>query len=134
MNKLILMGRLTKEPTIKYNGDKPIARFNIAVDRRYKDSNGNYPTDFFNMVSFNNTASFVEKYLHKGTKVIVEGEIWNNNYEKDGKTIYQDQYIANNVEFAESKKAAEENVVSETTNDGFNQVSEDVNENQLPFV
>ena len=121
------MGRLTKSPTIS-EGNKKVARFNIAVDRRYKDSNGNYPTDFFNLVSFGHTAEFVEKYLKKGTKVVVEGEIWNNNYEKDGKKIYQDQLIANNVEFAESKKSQESN----TDDDGFQAIEGD--EDSLPFV
>ena len=127
MNKLFLMGRLTKDPDIK-GSDKPVARFSIAVDRRYKDKDGNYPTDFFNLVSFGHTAEFVEKYLKKGTKVVVEGEIWNNNYEKDGKKIYQDQLIANNVEFAESKKSQEENKDA----DGFQTIDGD--EDSLPFV
>lgn len=127
MNKLFLMGRLTKDPDIK-GSDKPVARFSIAVDRRYKDSNGNYPTDFFNLVSFGRCAEFVEKYLKKGTKVVVEGEIWNNNYEKDGKKVYQDQLIANNVEFAESKKSQENN----TDDDGFQAIDGD--EDSLPFV
>ena len=107
---------------------KAVARYSIAVDRRYKDQNGNYPTDFFNLTSFGNTASFVEKYLRKGTKIVVEGELRNNNYEKDGKTVYSDQIIANSVEFAESKNAqgggdysnAPSNAPTGDAGDGFN--------------
>lgn len=140
MNKVILMGRLTRDPEVRYGNDnKPVARYSIATDRKYKDQNGNYPTDFFNLVSFGNTATFVEKYLHKGTKVVVEGELRNNNYEKDGKTVYQDQIVALSVEFAESKKAQGEAAPAPApaTNadaDGFNPVGEDVTEDTLPFV
>lgn len=143
MNKVILMGRLTRDPEVRYGNDnKPVARYSIAVDRRYKDQNGNYPTDFFNLVSFGNTASFVEKYLRKGTKIVVDGELRNNNYEKDGKTVYQDQIVANSVEFAESKNAqggngdysnAPSNQPTGDAGDGFNAI-EDATEDNLPFV
>lgn len=141
MNKVLLMGRLTREPEIRYGNDnKPIARYAIAVDRSYKDSNGNYPTDFFNLVSFGNTASFVEKYLKKGTKVVVEGELRNNNYEKDGNKVYSDQIVVNNVEFAESKKASgesnEQAPAQQTQADadgGFNEVP-DATPDELPFI
>lgn len=141
MNKVILMGRLTRDPEIRYGNDnRPIARYAIAVDRRYKDQNGNYPTDFFNLTSFGNTATFVEKYLRKGTKIVVEGEIRNNNYEKDGKTVYQDQIVANSVEFAESKGAQGNDFSNSTSNaptadagDGFNAI-DDATEDNLPFV
>ncbi len=142
MNKVILMGRLTKEPEVRYTKDnKPVANYSIAVDRNYKDQNGNYPTDFFNLTSFGNTASFVEKYLHKGTKIVVDGELRNNNYEKDGKTVYNDQIVANSVEFAESKKAqgeaaptpATEQAPQEEANAGFNEVP-DASPDELPFV
>ena len=83
----------------------------------------------------------VEKYLKKGTKIVVEGEIRNNNYEKDGKTVYSDQIIANNVEFAESKNAqgggdypnAPSNQPTGDAGDGFNQI-EDATEDDLPFI
>lgn len=135
MNKLIMMGRLTKDPEVRYGSDgKAIARFSLAVDRRYKDNNGNYPTDFFNLVSFGKTAEFVEKYLHKGVKILVEGEIRNNNYQKDGKTVYSDQIIANSVEFCESRNSQTNTQAdTQTDNDGF-QVMEGVTDEQLPFV
>lgn len=143
MNKVILMGRLTRDPEVRYGSDnRPIARYSIAVDRRYKDQNGNYPTDFFNLTSFGKTAEFVEKYLKKGTKIVIDGEIRNNNYEKDGKTVYQDQIVANSVEFAESKSAqgaggdysnAPSNQPTGDAGDGFNPI-EDATEDNLPFV
>ncbi len=142
MNKVLLMGRLTRDPEVRYGGSdnsRAIARFAIAVDRRYKDANGNYPTDFINLVAFGKTGEFVEKYVTKGTKVVVEGEIQNNNYEKDGKMVYQDQIVVNQIEFAESKRAASENgnysapsaPVSDA-GDGFNAI-DDGTEDTLPF-
>ena len=142
MNKVILMGRLTRDPEIRYGNDnRPVARYSIAVDRRYKDQNGNYPTDFFNLTSFGKTAEFVEKYLRKGTKIVIDGELRNNNYERDGKTVYQDQIVANSVEFAESKNAQGGSVdypdapaaPTGDAGDGFNAI-DDATEDNLPFV
>lgn len=124
------MGRVVREPEIRYTNDnKCIARYSIAVSRKFKNKQGNYDTDFFNLVSFNSTALFIEKYLHKGVKILVEGELRNNNYEKDGKTVYSDQIIVNSVEFCESKNTND----TQTDNDGFNAV-EGATEEQLPFV
>ena len=144
MNKVILMGRLTRDPEVRYGNDnRPIARYSIAVDRRYKDQSGNYPTDFFNLTSFGKTAEFVEKYLRKGTKIVIDGELRNNNYEKDGKTVYSDQIVVNSVEFAESKSAqgggnvdysnAPGNAPTGDAGDGFNAI-DDATEDNLPFV
>ena len=135
MNRFFLMGRIVADPEIRYyQNNSRVARYRIAVDRKYKELDGKRETDFFNITSFKGTAEFVENYCKKGTKIIVEGEMRNDNYEKDGQKVYRDSYIGLSVEFAESKKAAEQNVVSETTNDGFNQVSEEYNDEQLPFV
>ena len=129
MNKWIAKGNLCKEPEIRYGKDnKAIARYCLAVDRNYKDA----PTDFLNVVSFDKTAEFVEKYLHKGVKILVEGTIRNNNYEKDGKKVYANQIIVDKIEFCESKGAQTDN--TQATDDGFNQVSEEYNDEQLPFV
>lgn len=100
MNKAILMGRLTKDPEIRYSSDKAVARYSIAVDRKYNKDEA----DFFNLVSFGKQAEFVEKYLKKGTKIAVSGRIENSSYEKDGKKMYSTQIIVEDVEFAESKK------------------------------
>ena len=113
MNKIILMGRLTRDPEVRYGGaqNMAIARFSLAVDRRFK-RDGQADADFFNCVAFGNTGEFVEKYLHKGTKVLVEGEMRNNNYESKkhpGETVYSFEVNVNQVEFAESKAASQAN-------------------------
>lgn len=108
MNKVILMGRLTRDPEIMYtNGGKTIGKFSLAVDRKFKQENG--PTaDFFNCVTFGKQAEFVEKYLHRATKIVVVGEVQNNDYtNKDGQKVYSTQIVVNEIEFAESKKAQE---------------------------
>ncbi len=108
MNKVILMGRLTRDPEMRYGGasNTGIARFGIAVDRRFKRE-GQPEADFFNCVAFGRLAEFSEKYLHKGTKILLEGEVQNDNYtNKEGRMVYGIQIVANNIEFAESKNAA----------------------------
>lgn len=109
MNKVILMGRLTRDPEVRYsqnaNGQMAIARYSLAVDRSRKRE-GDPDADFFNCTSFGRQAEFVEKYLHKGTKVVVTGRIQNDNYtNKDGQQVYSVQIIVEEVEFAESKNA-----------------------------
>ena len=139
MNKLILMGRLTKDPEIRYGGanNTAIARFSIAVDRRFK-RDGQPTADFFNCTAFGKLGEFVEKYLCKGTKIVLDGEIQNNNYQnKDGQTVYGFQVMVNSVEFAESKKAAEERQEESTRQqdigaDGFTLVPDEMQE-EMPF-
>lgn len=123
MNLVILMGRLTKDPEIRISqgGDVTIGSFSIAVDRRLKKD----VTDFFNCVTFNKNAEFAEKYLRKGTKIVVEGEIQIDKYEKDGVTKYATKIIANHIEFAESKKANEE-TKEEKQEDSWMMVEEEV--------
>ena len=100
MNKVILMGRLTRD--VEMFGQKTkVARFCLAVDRNY----GEDETDFFNCVSFGKQAEFVEKYLKKGIKVLVTGRLQNNSYEdKQGNKVTSSQIITEEVEFCESKK------------------------------
>ena len=100
MNKVILMGRLTRD--VEMFGQKTkVARFCLAVDRSY----GEDETDFFNCVSFGKQAEFVEKFLKKGIKVLVTGRLQNNNYEdKQGNKVTSTQIITEEIEFAESKK------------------------------
>ncbi len=111
MNKVVLMGRLTRDPEVRYsnNGDTPlaIARFSLAVDRRFSRNNSDGQTaDFINCVSFGKTGEFVEKYLHKGTKVCLDGRIQTGSYtNKEGQKVYTTEVVAENVEFAESKNA-----------------------------
>ena len=116
MNKVILMGRLTRDPEVRYtqsrNGEQlAIARFSIAVDRRFARNNqdGNEVTaDFFNCSSFGKQAEFVEKYLKQGTKIVVCGRIENDNYtNKNGEKVYSVRVVAEEIEFAESKNASQ---------------------------
>ena len=118
MNKVFLMGRLTRDPEVRYtqsrNGDQmAIGRFSIAVDRRFNRSNGqdgNEATaDFFNCTAFGKLGEFVEKYLKQGTKVVVAGRVQNDNYtNKNGEKVYSVQIIAEEIEFAESKAASQQ--------------------------
>ena len=113
MNKVILMGRLTRDPEVRYSqGESPlaIARYTLAVDRRFNRSNGgdNQQTaDFINCVAFGRSGEFAEKYLRKGTKIVVSGRIQTGSYtNKDGQTVYTTEVVAEDQEFAESKNSA----------------------------
>ena len=100
MNKVILMGRLTRDVEV-FGQQSKVARFCLAVDRTY----GEDETDFFNCVSFGKQAEFVEKYLKKGIKVLVTGRLQNNSYEdKQGNKVTATQIITEEIEFCESKK------------------------------
>ncbi|MBQ7557966.1 MAG: single-stranded DNA-binding protein [Lachnospiraceae bacterium] len=110
MNKVFLMGRLTRDPEVRYSsGEKQtaVARYSVAVDRRFK-RDGDPDADFFNCTAFGKQAEFCEKYLHKGTKVVVEGRLQNDNYTNNaGEKVYSMRVITESIEFAESKRAAE---------------------------
>lgn len=106
MNKAFIMGRLTKDPEIRTTPTQvPVATFTLAVDRRFKSSNGEKQTDFIPVVAWRNTADFVGKYFKKGSKMIVIGSIQTRTYDdKEGKKVYVTEIIADEVEFAESKR------------------------------
>lgn len=109
MNEVIMMGRLTKDPDVRYGGanNTCIAKFSLAVDRRFK-RDGEPTADFFNCTSFGKQGEFVEKYLKKGTKIVLTGELRNDNYtNKEGQKVYGMQIVTNTVEFAESKAASQ---------------------------
>jgi len=137
MNTVILMGRTTKDADIRQSaGQNPItvARYTLAVDRKGKDAGA----DFINMVSFGKTAEFIEKYVHKGTKIVTKGRIQTGSYEKDGKKIYTTDVVAEEVEFAESKKSQESTQgeapqEEKPDDDGFINVPDGINE-ELPFA
>ena len=142
MNKLIMMGRLVADPEVRYGGanNTAVANFRIAVDRRFK-RDGEPDADFFRITALGKQGEFAEKYLRKGTKILLEGEIRNNNYtNKDGNTVYQDQIIANSIEFAESKSAQANNAgfapempaPNASAGDGFMNIPDGVEE-ELPF-
>ena len=109
MNVVVLMGRLVRDPEVRYSAGQnatAVARFRIAVDRRFK-RDGQQDADFFTCVAFGRQGEFIEKYLHQGSKVVIQGRIQNDNYtDKDGRMVYGQQIIVENVEFAESKAAA----------------------------
>ena len=109
MNKVILMGRLTRDPEIRYAQDNslPVARFTLAVDRRFKRDNSQQTADFISCVAFGKTAEFTEKYLKKGTKMAVTGRIQTGSYtNKDGVKVYTTEVVVEDQEFAESKNAS----------------------------
>lgn len=137
MNKVILMGRLVRDPEIRYTqGENSIAvaRFTLAVDRRFKRDN--QPTaDFISCICFRKTAEFIEKYCKKGTKLVVDGSWQTGSYtNKDGNKVYTNDCLVDNCEFAESKAAAEQNQKKDdnTGNDDFMNIPDGI-EDGLPF-
>ena len=110
MNKVILMGRLTRDPDVRYTqGEEPmaIARFTLAVDRRDK-RDGEASADFPSCVCFRRTAEFIEKYAHQGTKLVVVGRIQTGSYtNRDGQKVYTTDVVVEDQEFAESKAASD---------------------------
>lgn len=105
MNKVILIGRLTKDPEIKVTqNQKNFCNFTVAVDRKFKDANGNRQADFINCVAWNNTATFVSQYFKKGNKIAVTGAITTRNYDdNNGNKVYVTEVLAEDIEFVESK-------------------------------
>lgn len=104
MNKVVLIGRLTRDPEVRAANNTTIARFTLAVDRRFKQDGGQ-AADFPSIVTFGKTADFVSKYFKQGTKIGLTGRIQTGSYtNKDGVKVYTTEVIADEVEFAESKK------------------------------
>lgn len=130
MNKWLGMGRLTKDPEVRYtqnnDGQLCIARYTIAIDRRGKDKGA----DFISCVAFGKLGEFAEKYLKKGTKVLIEGHIQTGSYtNKDGNKVYTTDVVVEECEFAESKSSAPP---AEAPADGFVDIPEGIEE-ELPF-
>ena len=122
MNNVVLVGRLTKEVNTHQANNKTISRFTLAVDRPYKSNE----EDFISCVAFGKTAEFVAKYFKKGMKIAINGRIQTGSYkDRNGNTVYTTDVIAENVEFAESKRKEEEPKENE-----FIEVSD---EEGLPF-
>lgn len=141
MNKVILMGRLTRDPDVRYTqGEEPmaIARFTLAVDRRGK-RDGEASADIPSCVCFRRTAEFIEKYAHQGTKLVVVGRIQTGSYtNRDGQKVYTTDVVVEEAEFAESKAAADRNAQQtpppspDTGADGFMNIPDGIEE-ELPF-
>ena len=146
MNKVILMGRLTRDPEVRYSSGEnqtAIARYSLAVDRRRGKNDDQPSADFINCVAFGRSAEFAEKYFHKGLKITVAGRIQTGSYtNKDGQRVYTTDVVAENVEFAESKNAAGGNAdfggapsapsPSGAAGDGFMNIPDGIDE-ELPF-
>ncbi len=107
MNKVILVGRLTRDPETRQAGDTTVTRFSLAVDRRFRKAGDETSpsADFPSCVAFGKTAEFINKYFKQGVKMALEGRLQTGSYEKDGVKHYTTDVIAEQVEFAESKKA-----------------------------
>ena len=144
MNKVILMGRLTRDPEMRNsNGESNtvIARYTLAVDRRYKRE-GDAGADFISCVAFGRSAEFAEKYFHQGLKVVVTGRIQTGSYtNRDGNKVYTTDVVVEDQEFAESKAASQANgnnytparpEPSAASGDGFMNIPDGIDE-ELPF-
>ena len=141
MNKVILMGRLTREPDVRYSqnvdGSIAIARYTLAVDRR-RGKDQEQTADFISCVAFGKAGEFAEKYLHQGTKIVVTGRIQTGSYtNKDGQKVYTTDVVVEDHEFAESKSAAT-NTPSrpepgQMLGDGYMAIPDGVDDEGLPF-
>ena len=135
MNKVILMGRLTRDPEVRYStsGDNQlaIARYTLAVDRRFR-RDGEQTADFIRCVAFGRSGEFAEKYFHQGTKIVAEGRIQTGSYQdKDGKTVYTTEVVVdNNAGFAQAPAAS---APTATAGDGFMNIPDNVDDSGLPF-
>ncbi len=151
MNKVILMGRLTRDPDIRYSAGEnstAVARYTIAVDRRFK-RDGEPTADFISCVSFGRTAEFIEKYIRQGTKVVTSGRIQTGSYtNREGNKVYTTDVVVEEMEFAESKSASQNSMAggayqapqadnqaaaaAPMTDDGFMNIPDGIDE-ELPF-
>jgi single-strand DNA-binding protein len=134
MNKVALIGRLTRDPEIRHNQDKLIGRFTLAVDRRYKRDGAEQTADFITCVAFGKTAEFLEKYVHKGTKLAVCGRIQTGSYtNKDGNKVYTTDVVIEECEFAESKASSQQQQQKpQEDENGFMNVPEGTDD-EFPF-
>lgn len=142
MNKVVLMGRLTRDPEIRYsNGETAmaIARFTVAVDRRVKRDSEN-SADFISCIAFGKTGEVVEKYFRKGQRIALNGRIQTGSYtNNEGQKVYTTDVIAENIEFVESKNSSSgydgssRPDPSQASADGFMNIPDGVNDEGLPF-
>lgn len=140
MNKVILMGRLTRDPDVRYSqsadGSMAVARYTLAVDRKYQRNNNEQNADFISCVAFGKFGEIAEKYFHQGTKIIIQGRIQTGSYtNKDGQRVYTTDVVVEDQEFAESKSADSSNSRPEpnSQSDGFMNIPDVVEDEGLPF-
>lgn len=133
MNKVILVGNLTRDPELTVKGDNTICKFTVACQRSFKNSEGKYDADFIFCAAFGKTAEFVNKYFSKGKKIALTGEIRTGSYKKDnGETVYTTTVNVNDVEFVLPKTAEASGNNDSSVDTGFVNVPDgDVDE--LPF-
>lgn len=138
MNKVILMGRLVRDPEVRYSqGANPtaIARYSLAVDRKFKQE-GQPTADFINCIAFGKLGEFAEKYLHKGVKIAVTGRIQTGSYKnKDGQKVYTTDVVVEEQEFCESKsnQQSQNNDRPQDSSDGFMSIPDNLEDEGLPF-
>ena len=143
MNKSILVGRLTRDPEVRYSQGEnanAVAPFTIAVNRRFNNNEGNYDSDFINCVAFGKSAEFIEKYFKKGMAIGITGRIQTGNYtNKDGVKVYTTDVVVEEAEFVESKNSggssASSNIPTNNNSpsaDGFMNIPDGIDE-ELPF-
>lgn len=142
MNKTQLVGRLTRDPEVRYSQGEnasAIARFSIAINRRFKNAEGNYEADFINCVAFGKSGEFIEKYFKKGMAIGVTGRIQTGSYtNKDGVKVYTTDVVVEEVEFVESKNASNTSDISapassNVTTGGFMNIPDGIDDDSLPF-
>ena len=143
MNKVILTGRFTRDPEVRYTNDgTSIARFSIAVNRRFVKEGSDQKADFLNCVAFGKSVEFIEKYFRKGMKADLSGRIQTGSYtNKDGQKVYTTDVVVEEHEFAESKKVSSENSGNTnnlsnsfpTDKDGFVNIPDGIDE-EIPFT
>lgn len=145
MNKVILMGRLTRDPDVRYSAGESgtsVARYTLAVDRRFNKRDGEATADFISCVAFGRSAEFAEKYFHQGLKVVVTGRIQTGSYtNRDGNKVYTTDVAVEEQEFAESKAAAgqgensrsEQKPEPQVDANGFMNIPDGIDE-ELPFA
>lgn len=138
MNKVILMGNLTRDPEIRYTQSEKsmaIARFSLAINRRFSRE-GETNVDFFNCTAFGKQAEFVEKYFRQGSRMLLVGRIQNDNYtNKNGEKVYSVQIMADEIEFSERKQSGGNNnsePEQKQDDDDFMEIPENI-ESELPF-
>ena len=137
MNKVIIIGRFTRDPEIKYTTGEnatATARFSLAVNRRFKNKEGNYDADFINCVAFGKTAEFIEKYFTKGMAIGITGRIQTGSYtNKEGQKVYTTDVVVEETEFVESKnKGTSDNVPNNNANSNSD-FEEAVSDDEMPF-
>jgi single-strand DNA-binding protein len=116
MNKVVLIGRVTRDPELRYTASNiPSTRFTLAVNRPFENQNGEREADFINVVVWRKQAENVKKFVSKGSLIAVEGRIQTGSYEKDGQRIYTTDVVADNVQFLESKAQSQNRVDNDVT-------------------